>query len=92
MSINASDHWRVVPDASATGQHTPGLDGVPAVMSPLEASEVYARHADELAATAEHLAELNRQQGRTIAALSAAFGELHVVLDELVNALAGDPR
>ena len=92
MSIHANDHLRAVPDASAGGQHTTGLDGVPGVMSPLEAAEVYARHADELAGTAERLAELNRQQGRTIAALSAAFGELHVVLDELVNALAGDPR
>lgn len=87
MRIDAHSHLRVVAATSVVQEDTAGSAWVPAVMSPLEAAQIYAAHADELAATVERLAELNRQQSRLVEALSAAFGELHVVADELVNAL-----
>lgn len=77
---------QVVDGADATE----GPDGVPLAMSPLEAVEVYARHVDELAANLERLRKVNRQQAAMIDTLTSAFGELHVVLDELSAALGGE--
>lgn len=73
-----------------------GPDGVPVVDHPGAAAARASRYADELAATAEQVLRLLREQHeretRAVELLRDALGAMHVELDELASTVAGDGR